>query len=141
MQAAPSHAAAPASRLLLLTQAVLGTATAAVVAFGNTMAGHASLTVVAAEVAAEAVGAAAVDAASDAVIHAAVDALTDPQSEPAAALQQAVEQGDPTVLLPDIPDDPEAAAEAATEVAAGAAGQLFSRGAGKLAAASRGGQG
>lgn len=87
------------------------------------------------------VGAAALDAASDAVVSAAVDALTDPDSEPAAALQQAVEQGDPTVLLPDVPDDPELAAVAAQEVAAGAVGQLFSRGAGKLAAASKGGWG
>jgi len=56
LQAAPSQAAPPASPLLLLVQAVLGTATAAVVAFGNVMSGHASLTVVAAEVAADAGG-------------------------------------------------------------------------------------
>lgn len=81
------------------------------------------------------------DAASDVVISAAVDALTDPESEPAAALQQAVEQGDPSVLLPDIPDGSELADTAMTEVAAGAAGQLLSRGAGQLVAATRGGWG
>ena len=55
-QAAPSSGAAPASQLLLLTQAVLGTAAAGVMGFSNVLAGHASLTVVAAEVAADAGG-------------------------------------------------------------------------------------